>query len=161
MVASLVIEQTVPLPAMSLSPRAGNGNNGQPLFALHESKPTPRLGLHLRDCVAAVPTFGVFFNNPLSQSFEGCRPFPPSETGGSSDYPFTAPAVMPRDDPPRGKECEDQRRNDDREHASAIARMRLIRRVARGCASCPFFCSVFLSRGRRARRAARRRRSGS
>ncbi len=79
---------------MSLSPRAGNGNNGQPLFALHESGPTPRLGLHLRDCVAAVPTFGVFFNNPLSQSFEGCRPFPPSETGGSSDYPFTAPAVM-------------------------------------------------------------------
>ena len=35
MVASLVIEQIVPLLVMSLSPRAGNGSNGQPLLFLY------------------------------------------------------------------------------------------------------------------------------
>ena len=77
MVASLVIEQTVPLLAVSLSPRAGNGNNGQPPFALHENRPTPRFGLHLRDCVAAVPFFRGYFNNPLSRSgpLRGVGPF--------------------------------------------------------------------------------------
>ena len=108
LVASLVIEQTVPLLAVSLSPRAGSGNNGQPPLSLHENRPTPRDGLHLRDCVAAVPFFRGYFNNPLSQSFEGCRPFfspsgrarneaPPGAFLFSSHHcrvqPFLAPLV--------------------------------------------------------------------
>ena len=55
MVASFVMEQTVPFLAMSLSPRAGNGNNGQPPLALYENRPAPRLSAVAapRDCVAA------------------------------------------------------------------------------------------------------------
>ncbi len=70
MVASLVIEQTVPLLVMSLSPRAGNGNNGQPLFRVHESSRHPDSACTSGIVSQQFPHSGVF-QQPLKAALRG------------------------------------------------------------------------------------------
>ena len=51
--------------------RASLPYSGLPLFTLHGSKPTPRLGLHLGDRVAAVPIFQGLFQQTLRAALCG------------------------------------------------------------------------------------------